>query len=188
MAEATGLLDTLQKMQIEDFFDFEGYGRSWENGDITILDNGYIDFGDSDIDLNRYTLEELKKKLINDALLASYRYANQLNKDYAQDKEFIEAINNCVTNYNDNNYMYIRLAPSIDMRVSQYERVLKINRIYESYFDDDYVYHIAQHGEIPIFNDNLLYSESKYNYIKQNIESDKIRNLNNTKNEYKSKK
>ena len=84
--------------------------------------------------------------------------------------------------------MYIRLAPSIDMRVSQYERVLKINRIYESYFDDDYVYHIAQHGEIPIFNDNLLYSESKYNYIKQNIESDKIRNLNNTKNEYKSKK
>lgn len=62
MAEATGLLDTLQKMQIEDFFDFEGYGRSWENGDITILDNGYIDFGDSNIDLRRYTLEELKEQ------------------------------------------------------------------------------------------------------------------------------
>ena len=29
MAEITGLLATLQKMQIEDFFDFEGYGRSW---------------------------------------------------------------------------------------------------------------------------------------------------------------
>lgn len=62
MAEATGLLDTLRKMQIEDFFDFEGYGRSWENGNITILDNGYIDFGDSDIDLRRYTLEELKEQ------------------------------------------------------------------------------------------------------------------------------
>ena len=37
MAEITGLLATLQKMQIEDFFDFEGYGRSWENGDITIF-------------------------------------------------------------------------------------------------------------------------------------------------------
>lgn len=155
-------------------------------------DNGFLAHNkhrDESLYFSRYySLEELKKKLINDALLASYSYANQINKDYAQDKEFIEAINNCVTNYNDNNYMYIRLAPSIDMRVSQYERVLKINRIYESYFDDDYVYHIAQHGEIPIFNDNLLYSESKYNYIKQNIESDKIRNLNNTKNEYKSKK
>lgn len=62
MADATGLLDTLQKLQIEEFFDFEGYGSSWENGDITILDNGYIDFGDSDIDLNRYTLEELKEQ------------------------------------------------------------------------------------------------------------------------------
>ena len=62
MADATGLLDTLQKMHIEEFFDFESYGSSWENGDITILDNGYIDFGDSDIDLNRYTLEELKEQ------------------------------------------------------------------------------------------------------------------------------
>lgn len=62
MADATGLLSTLQKLQIEEFFDFEGYGSSWENGDITILDNGYIDFGDSDIDLNRYTLDELKEQ------------------------------------------------------------------------------------------------------------------------------
>ena len=62
MADATGLLSTLQKLQIEEFFDFDGYGSSWENGDITILDNGYIDFGDSDIDLNRYTLEELKEQ------------------------------------------------------------------------------------------------------------------------------
>ena len=62
MADATGLLSTLQKLQIEEFFDFEGYGSSWENGDITILDDGYIDFGDSNIDLRRYTLEELKEQ------------------------------------------------------------------------------------------------------------------------------
>lgn len=63
MAEATGLLSTLQEMKIEDFFDFEEYGRSWEaNGDITILDSGYIDFGNSDIDLRRYTLDELKEE------------------------------------------------------------------------------------------------------------------------------
>lgn len=62
MADATGLLSTLQKLRIEEFFDFEGYGSSWENGDITILDNGYIDFGDSDIDLNKYTLDELKEQ------------------------------------------------------------------------------------------------------------------------------
>lgn len=62
MADATGLLSTLQKLQIEEFFDFEGYGSSWENGDITILDNGYIDFADSNIDLKKYTLEELKEQ------------------------------------------------------------------------------------------------------------------------------
>ena len=62
MAEVTGLIDTLQKMQIEDFFDFEGYGRSWENGDITILDDGYIDFGNCNVNLRQYTLEELEEK------------------------------------------------------------------------------------------------------------------------------
>lgn len=62
MAEVTGLIDTLQKMQIEDFFDFEGYGRSWENGDITILDDGYIDFGNCNVNLRQYALEELKEK------------------------------------------------------------------------------------------------------------------------------
>lgn len=62
MAEVTGLRDTLQKMQIEDFFDFEGYGRSWENGDITILDDGYIDFGNCNVNLRQYTLEELEEK------------------------------------------------------------------------------------------------------------------------------
>ena len=62
MAEVTGLMDTLRELKIDDFFDFEAYGRSWENGDITILDDGYIDFGNCDIDLNRYTLEELKEQ------------------------------------------------------------------------------------------------------------------------------
>lgn len=62
MAEATGLLNTLREMKIEDFFDFESYGKSWENGDITILDDGYIDFGNCDVDLRKYTLEELREE------------------------------------------------------------------------------------------------------------------------------
>lgn len=62
MAEETGLMDTLQKMGIEDFFDFEEYGRSWENGDITILDEGYIDFANCEVDLRKFTLEELKEE------------------------------------------------------------------------------------------------------------------------------
>ena len=62
MAEVTGLLNTLQEMGIEDFFDFESYGKSWENGDITILDDGYIDFGNCEVDLRKYTLDELREK------------------------------------------------------------------------------------------------------------------------------
>ena len=124
-----------------------------------------------------YSQEDLKNKLKNDALLASYSYANKINKDYTEDEEFIEAINECVNNYNNTDDMYLRLAPSLDMRVSQYERALKINKIYTDYYNDDYIYQLAQNGQVPVFNDNLLYSESKYNYIKQNIEARQIRNL-----------
>lgn len=59
MAESTGIIDTLRRMGIEDFFDFESYGRSWENGDITIMEDGYIDFGNTSVDLHKYSLEEL---------------------------------------------------------------------------------------------------------------------------------
>ena len=124
-----------------------------------------------------YSQEDLKNKLKNDALLASYSYANKINKDYTEDEEFIEAIDECVNNYDNTNNMYLRLAPSLDMRVSQYERALKINKIYTDYYNDDYIYQLAQNGQVPVFNDNLLYSESKYNYIKQNIEKEQIRNL-----------
>ena len=124
-----------------------------------------------------YSQEDLKNKLKNDALLASYSYANKINKDYTEDEEFIGAINECLNNYNNTNNMYLRLAPSLDMRVSQYERALKINKIYTDYYNDDYIYQLAQNGQVPVFNDNLLYSESKYNYIKQNIEARQIRNL-----------
>jgi hypothetical protein len=139
----------------------------------------YNEYRDESIYFSKYnSIEELKNKLENDALLASYSCANKINKDYFNDGEFIEAINNCVNNYPQSGNMYIRLAPSIDKRISQYERLLKINRIYTDYYNNDFIYGLAQKGEIPIFNDNLLYSESKYNYIKYNIESDKIRNLN----------
>ena len=117
-----------------------------------------------------YTQEELKKKLLNDSLLASYSYANQINKDYAKDEEFINAINDCVINYESKKYMYIRLAPSLDMRISQNERVLKINKIYTDYYDEEFIHRIAQQEQIPIFNDNLLYSDSKYQYIMNHLE------------------
>jgi hypothetical protein len=123
-----------------------------------------------------YSQEELKNKLKNDALLASYSYANKINKDYTKDEDFMSAINECVNNYDNKKCIYLRLAPSVDMRISQYERALKINKIYSAY-NNDYINKLAQDSQIPIFNDNLLYSESKYNYIKHNIEAEPIRNL-----------
>lgn len=154
-----------------------------ENFSNVYQDEGFLSHNehrDESIYFSRYkSIEELKSKLENDAILASYSYANTINRDYFNDKEFTEAINNCVNNYLQSGHMYIRLAPSIDKRIRQYERLLKINRIYTDYYNDDFIYSLAQKGEIPIFNDNLLYSESKYNYIKDNIESNKIRNLGN---------
>lgn len=63
MADAFGLLKTLEDMKIDEFFDFERYGESWiNNNDIVVLNDGYIDFGDCNIDLRKYTLDELKEQ------------------------------------------------------------------------------------------------------------------------------
>lgn len=138
------------------------------------------EFRDNKLIFTRYySVEDLQNKLKDNANLAAFNYANKLNKDYVVEEDFISSIQECFNNYDANNYMYFRLAPSLDMRVSQYERVLKINRIYTDYEDDEYVHELAEEGQIPIFNDNLIYSMNKYKYINQNIEKEQIRNLGN---------
>ena len=142
--------------------------------------NVHNEFRDNTLIFTRYySVEDLQNKLKDNANLAAFNYANKLNKDYVVEEDFISSVQECFNNYDSNNYMYFRLAPSLDMRVSQYERVLKINRIYTDYEDDEYVHQLAEEGQIPIFNDNLIYSMNKYKYINQNIEKEQIRNLGN---------
>jgi hypothetical protein len=47
---------------------------------------------------------------------------------------------------------------------------LKINKIYTDYYNEEFIHRIAQQEQIPIFNDNLLYSDSKYQYIMNHLE------------------
>ena len=78
--------------------------------------------------------------------------------EYANDNEFIELIEEYNYRYHLMHYMYLRLAPSIDMKISQYERVLKINNLYQEHYNEEYNSKLLDNCEIPIYNDNIFYS------------------------------
>lgn len=60
-AYSRGLWDKLCEFYAEDYFDFEEYGRDESgNYDVVLFDDGYIDLGANEIDLEYYTPEEIE--------------------------------------------------------------------------------------------------------------------------------
>ena len=60
-AEWTGLQEILDKYNVSYYFDYEKYGA---DDNVILYDSGYIDISDmNNIDLNYYSLEEIKKEL-----------------------------------------------------------------------------------------------------------------------------
>ncbi len=58
IANETGLLDTLQKLGVQDYFDFERYGEEF-GFDYQLLDNGYLEY--TDLDKKLYSKEEIEE-------------------------------------------------------------------------------------------------------------------------------
>lgn len=123
-------------------------------------------YRDDKIEFNRYkSVEELQNKLDNDEISVNIDYVEDLNKSYEEldNSDFGETIKNIINNYNDN--LYIRFAPSKDIRKDQIKLILANRNTYTKYNDDEFINAIIENEKIPIFNDNLVYSESKCNYV-----------------------
>lgn len=70
IANETGLLDTLQKLGVQDYFDFERYGEEF-GFDYQLLDKGYLEY--TDLDKKLYSKEEIEE-IANKLLLKEKDY------------------------------------------------------------------------------------------------------------------
>ena len=104
-------------------------------------------------------LNDLTEKLEELDNNAKQLYANELKFNALTDEER-EQLSICVDKFNDSraDNLYIRLAPTKEMKIELLERIQQlINYNEENIFDVG----------IPIFNDNLAYSIVAYNQIKR---------------------
>lgn len=60
LLEGSTAIRRLEEAGMADFFDYEGYGESMSQ-ELAPLDDGYLDCTQTDVDLNYYTLEEVKE-------------------------------------------------------------------------------------------------------------------------------
>ena len=117
------------------------------------------------------TINDLQNKLYNDKIIAIEDYINDLNKnsDEYENTEFGSQIENVINQYNNYKHLYIRFAPTADMKESQVKYALYKNQIYTLYDDNEYINKIIINEKMPKFNDNLVYSEAKCKYANNKI-------------------
>ena len=123
-------------------------------------------YRDEKLEFHRYgSVEDLQNELENNSIDANIDYVEDLNKSYNEyeNSDFGESIRNVIDNYNDN--LYIRFAPHPNIKDDQIKLLLADRNIYTKYNDDEFVEAIIEGEKIPTFNDNLVYSESKCNYV-----------------------
>ena len=109
-----------------------------------------------------YTVNEFKDKLYNDKIIATYSYANQITEDFVDGNS---ELNNIDYDLQNSNYFYIRFAPHPNIKDIQAKRVFQIRHIYTNYDDEEYLNILVQRSQMPIYNDNLFYSENKCNIV-----------------------
>lgn len=76
MADENGLTDMLEKMGVEQYFDYEGYGDDFSY-EYELLENGYLEYSDN-IDKEFYSKEEIDEEI--DKLLIKDKYAQKEEK------------------------------------------------------------------------------------------------------------
>lgn len=80
VAEAYGLTDELERKNVEQYFDFEAYGKDTAlNEDVELGENGYIDMRSSKVDLNLFSMEEIRM-MIKPPVSAKEAMLNDLKK------------------------------------------------------------------------------------------------------------
>lgn len=167
------------------------YGYDVENpNNLFVSDNAniYNDEGlynkniykDENIKRIKYkSIEEFQKNIDDLTKLAKYSFINDISKNYKNDETFISNINDVINNFENTNYLYVRFAPSLEQKDYQIRRMLNLKDIHLDNDDNkDYVDNLIKNAHIPIWNDNILYSESKCDYVKEILEDDEIKDYN----------
>lgn len=148
-------IDKLSQMPIENIYNDEGYTTNNILKDNKLLFSTY------------YSIDELQEKLKNEKIIAKYSYTNNVTKDISEYNNFQNDIDDVINTFNNgnSNYLYIRFAPSIDMKDIQAKRALRIRGIYTEFEDNEDLLNTAiAESQIPVFNDNLMYIENKCKY------------------------
>ena len=125
------------------------------------------EYRDNAISFDKYnSIDDLQNKLIEEANNAIESYVNDINIHDTLDSSTGE-IDNVINSFNDESkdYLYIRFAPSTDQSDTQIKRAFQIHNVSELYDnkingDDHYAF-----KEIPVYNDNLIYSNKKCKYV-----------------------
>jgi len=105
------------------------------------------------------SLDELKNNLQETYDNAVNQFGNDIYMNNLESSER-SSINSCNDSFNNSseNNLYIRLAPSKDMKNELLERLYEANSLDETPKETD---------GIPVYNDHIIYSNRKYDQIKQ---------------------
>lgn len=129
------------------------------------------------------SFEEFTKNIDDLNMLAKYSYVTKVTSEYSDVNSFKDDIDEVINKYNDEEYnsinsIYIRLAPSLDEKEFQVNRALDIKGISLDIVNNksEYAKNKIKESDLPIWNDNLFYSEHKYDYIRDNLENEDMKN------------
>jgi len=119
------------------------------------------------------SIDKLKNKLesLNQDVIREYK--NNINLNDTLEESFTEEIDNIINSFDNDSkdYLYIRFAPNESQKYEQIERAFQIHNVSELYDkrkDNHYAFE-----EIPVYNDNLIYSNKKCKYVEdKNLDPD----------------
>ena len=121
--------------------------------------NTHNQFNDEPLNFGRYySINEFKEHYNNYKAISISRYGNHIHSDFTNSDSFEYDID---YNLENSDYFYIRFAPKNEIKDIQAKRVFQIRHIYTDYNDEPYLNILVQKSEMPIYNDNFIYSETK---------------------------
>ncbi len=116
------------------------------------------------------SITEIKEKIDNLTENAINSYVDEIMNDEtfnSEEANEMQNIDNVILNFEHLKNLYIRMAPEKNKKEELIKRILTFNNIG---MDLD----IALNDGIPVFNDNIIYSNKKYNMIHNKLSENKM--------------
>lgn len=116
------------------------------------------------------SITEIKEKIDNLTENAINSYVDEIMNDEtfnSEEANEMQNIDNVILNFEHLKNLYIRMAPEKNKKEELIKRILTFNNIG---MDLD----LALNDGIPVFNDNIIYSNKKYNMIHNKLSENKM--------------